>query len=132
MRRALLSLVVLLGLALAQGLPQVKEMDDGKAYSFLLHRTRSLFVVGLPPKGFEKALVGKEVVLVLGGEAPPAWAKGMKVVRLGGTSMSGSFILADDRYFIGRKEEKGKTVWVVVDSPYVVAVLRGYFSLALR
>ena len=55
-----------------------------------------------------------------------------EVVRLGGTSFSGGFLLADGRWFAGRKVERGKAVWTLVDSPQVVAVLLGYFSPLVR
>ncbi|WP_114313561.1 hypothetical protein [Thermus caldifontis] len=132
MRRWLPLLVLLLGVGLAQGLPQVREVDEDTFYWFVVNQVREAFVVGLPPERIGEALKGKRVTLVLGSERPSAWAREAKVVRLGGSPFSGGFILADGRWFLGRKVEKGKAVWVIVDSPQVVAVLRGYFSLAVR
>lgn len=126
MRRAW-ALLVFLGLAgLAQGIPQVQEVGE-REVGELLARTREVISLGLPPESLREALEGKRLTLVLGSEAPPGWAKG-RVVRLGGGRMGGVILLADGRYFIGRKE-RGR--WAVVDSPHLVAVLLGYFAPAL-
>ncbi|WP_135256420.1 hypothetical protein [Thermus caldilimi] len=125
-------IAIWLGLAVAQGIPQVREVDEDQAYWFVVNRVREAFVVGLPPEQVGEALRTKKVTLVLGTEAPPKWAQGARVVRLGGTPFSGMFILADGRFFLARKMERGRVVWLIVESPEVVAVLRGYFSVVVR
>lgn len=130
--RRLFLLFPLLLLALAQGVPQVREVDEDTLYWFLVNNTREVLVVGLPPARVGEALRDKKVVFLLGTEKPPAWAKEAKVVRLGGGPLSGFFLLADGRFFVGRKEAKGKAVWVIVDSPQVAAVIQGYLVPFLR
>jgi len=131
-RKTALFLGVILGLTLAQSLPQVREVDEDSLYWFIVNRVQEAFVVGLPPERVGEALRRKRLTLVLGREAPPAWAREARVVRLGGTPFSGTFILADGRWFLGRKAGQGKPVWVIVESPEVVAVLRGYFGAVVR
>ncbi len=123
----LLALFLALAPALAQGLPQVRELSGRELYWFLANRTREVVAVGLPPASLGEALKEKRLTLVLGREAPPSWARGAKVVRLGGTPMAGWFLLADGRFFVAPRGE----AFVVVESPEVVAVLRGYFAVAL-
>ncbi len=123
----LLALFLALAPALAQGLPQVRELSGRELYWFLANRTREVVAVGLPPASLGEALKEKRLTLVLGREAPPSWAPGAKVVRLGGTPMAGWFLLADGRFFVAPRGE----AFVVVESPEVVAVLRGYFAVAL-
>lgn len=126
MRRALFLLPLLL-LALGQGLPQVKELEERDLYWFLVNRVREIRVVGVPPKALGEALRGKRLTLVLGTEALPEWAKEARVYRLGGGALSGWFLLADARFFIGHK---GKG-YVLVESPELVAVVWGYLGSAL-
>jgi len=114
-------------LALAQGLPSVHTLSEREAYWFLVNRTREVLVVGLPPASFGEALKEKRLTLVLGREAPPPWAQGARVVRLGGSPIAGWFLLADGRYFLAPKEGK----YMVVESREVVATLYGYFAVAL-
>lgn len=113
--------------ALAQGIPQVQELSERELYWFLVNRTQEVRVVGLPPAPLGEALKGKRLTLVLGREAPPPWAQGARVHRLGGTPLSGWFLLADGRYFVGPKGGR----YVVVESPEVVAVVWGYLGAAL-
>jgi hypothetical protein len=125
--RLLALALALLSSALAQGIPQVRELSERELYWFLANRTQEVRVVGLPPASLGEALKEKRLTLVLGREAPPSWARGAKVVRLGGTPMAGWFLLADGRFFAAPRGE----AFVVVESPEVVAVLRGYFAVAL-
>ncbi|MGC8968932.1 MAG: hypothetical protein ACP5JV_11655, partial [Thermus sp.] len=125
--RLLAFLLLMLAPALAQGLPQVRELAGRELYWFLVNRVQEATVVGLPPASLGEALKEKRLTLVLGREAPPSWARGARVVRLGGTPMAGWFLLADGRFFVAPKGE----AFVVVESPEVVAVLRGYFGVAL-
>lgn len=83
--------------------------------------------MGVPPKALGEALRGKRLTLVLGTEALPEWAKGARVYRLGGGPLSGWFLLADGRFFIGHK---GKG-YVLVESPELVAVVWGHLGSAL-
>ena len=126
MARLLLALLAA-SLALAQGLPSVHTLSEREAYWFLVNRTREVLVVGLPPASLGEALKEKRLTLVLGREAPPPWAQGARVVRLGGGPMAGWFLLADGRYFLAPKEGK----YMVVESREVVATLHGYFAVAL-
>jgi hypothetical protein len=119
--------LLFLGLALAQGVPRVQEVGEREAYWFLVNRTREVLVVGLPPAALAEALKDKRLTLLLGREAPPSWARGARVIRLGGSPMAGWFLLADGRYFLAPKEGK----YVVVESREVVATLYGYFAVAL-
>lgn len=123
----LLALALALLPALAQPLPQVRELTERELYWFLVNRTQAVQVVGLPPASLGEALRGKRLTLVLGREAPPAWAQGARVHRLGGTPLSGWFLLADGRFFVGPKGQG----YVVVESPEVVAVLWGYLGAAV-
>ncbi|WP_243027850.1 hypothetical protein [Thermus albus] len=127
--RRLLPLVLVLGLSLAQGLPQVREVDEGTVYWFLVNQAQEVFAVGVPPERIGDALKGKRVTLVLGSERPPAWAREARVVRLGGTPFSGGFLLVNGRYLVG---QKSRTLWLILDSPQVVAILMGYFSPLVR
>ncbi|GGN00046.1 hypothetical protein GCM10007092_12540 [Thermus composti] len=124
--RLLALLFLALAPALAQGLPQVRELSERELYWFLANRTQEVVAVGLPPASLGEALKEKRLTLVLGREVPPPWARGAKVVRLGGTPMAGWFLLADGRFFVAPKG----AAFVVVESPEVVAVLRGYFAVA--
>jgi hypothetical protein len=125
--RALLFALALLLPALAQGLPQVRELSERELYWFLANRTQEVVAVGLPPASLGEALKEKPLTLVLGREAPPPWARGAKVVRLGGTPMAGWFLLADGRFFVAPKGGK----YVVVESREVAATLYGYFAVVL-
>ena len=125
--RALLFALALLLPALAQGLPQVRELSERELYWFLANRTQEVVAVGLPPASLGEALKEKRLTLVLGREAPPPWARGAKVARLGGTPMAGWFLLADGRFFVAPKEGK----YVVVESREVAATLYGYFAVVL-
>lgn len=125
MRRAFL--LPFLVLALAQGLPQVKALGERDLYWFLVNRVSEVKVVGVPPAALGEALKEKRLTLVLGVEKVPEWAKGARVYRLGGGPLSGWFLVADGRYFVG-PGEKG---YVVVESPEVVAVVWGYVGSAL-
>jgi len=127
MPRALALLFLLVGLSLAQGLPRVQELSEREVYWFVVNRVKEVVSVGLPPKGLSEALKEKRLTLVLGREEVPSWAKGAKVYRLGGTPMSGWFLLADGRFFVAKKEGK----YLVLESPEVVAVIWGYLSAAL-
>lgn len=126
-----LKVVFLLALApaLAQGLPGLREGSLEEAYWFIANRTQEVLVVGLPPEPLVKALEGKRLTLLLGSEKPPAWARDARVVRLGGSPMGGFLLLADGRYFVAQRDPK---TWVMLENPQVVAVLWGYFSLALQ
>jgi len=117
-------------LALAQGLPSVHTLSEREAYWFLVNRTREVLVVGLPPASFGEALKEKRLTLVLGREAPPPWAQGARVVRLGGSPIAGWFLLADGRYFLAPKEDQAGR-YLLVESREVVATLHGYFAVAL-
>ncbi|AEG34744.1 hypothetical protein Ththe16_2391 (plasmid) [Thermus thermophilus SG0.5JP17-16] len=125
--RLLALLFLALGPALAQGLPQVRELSERELYWFLANRTQEVVAVGLPPASLGEALKEKRLTLVLGREAPPPWARGAKVVRLGGTPMAGWFLLADGRFFVAPKGGK----YVVVESREVAATLYGYFAVVL-
>jgi len=129
MPRALLALLFLFsfGLSLAQGLPRVQELEEREVYWFLANRVKEVVSVGLPPKGVAEALKEKRLTLVLGREEVPSWAKGARVHRLGGTPMSGWFLLGDGRFFVAKKEGK----YLVLESPETVAVIWGYLSAAL-
>ncbi|WP_342664353.1 hypothetical protein [Thermus islandicus] len=122
-----ISFSLLLSLALAQGLPQVRELPPRELYWFLVNRVQEAMVVGLPPEGLGEALKGKRLTLVLGREALPSWARGARAVRLGGSLVAGWFLLADGRFFVAPKGQ----AYLVVESPEVVAVLRGYFAVAV-
>jgi hypothetical protein len=45
--------------------------------------------------------------------------------------MGGVLILGDGRFFVARKEVKGKEFWVILENPQVVQILQGYFQAAL-
>ncbi|WP_448568548.1 hypothetical protein [Thermus sp.] len=136
MARLLLALLTA-SLALAQGVPRVQELTEREAYWFLVNRTQEVLVVGLPPASLAEALKDKRLTLLLGRETPPSWAKGARVIRLGGSPMAGWFLLADGRYFLAPKAvhlgeggpKEGK--YMVVESREVVATLYGYFAVAL-
>ncbi|WP_236622582.1 Beta-galactosidase C-terminal domain [Thermus tengchongensis] len=85
----LLALALALLPALAQPLPQVRELTERELYWFLVNRTQAVQVVGLPPASLGEALKGKRLTLVLGRENPPAWAQGARVYRLGGRPFPG-------------------------------------------
>lgn len=125
--RRLLAVLTLLSLGLAQGVPQVREVDENTAYWFLVSRVNEVVVLGLPPARIAEALVNKKVTLVLGSEAVPSWAQKARVVRLGGGRMGGVLILGDMRFLVA---PKGKG-WVILDHPGTVTVLWGYLGAAL-
>lgn len=125
--RRLLAVLTLLSLGLAQGVPQVREVDENTAYWFLVSRVNEVVVLGLPPARIAEALVNKKVTLVLGNEAVPSWAQKARVVRLGGGRMGGVLILGDTRFLVAPKGGK----WVILDHPATVAVLWGYLGAAL-
>lgn len=125
--RGFLFLFVLLGLGFAQGVPQVREVDENTLYWFLVSRVNEVVVFGLPPVRLGEALRDKKVTLVLGNEAVPSWAQRAKVVRLGGGRMGGVLILGDTRFLVAPKGGK----WVILDHPATVAVLWGYLGAAL-
>lgn len=128
----ILGILLLLGVALAQaGLPGYREVDRGTAYWFLVNRVGEALVIGLPPVEIGRALENKQVTLILGGESPPAWASRWKVIRLGGSRMSGVLVLGEGRFLVARKEVRGKESWVILENPQVVQVLQGYFQAAL-
>lgn len=121
------AVLALLSLGFAQGVPQVREVDEDTAYWFLVSRVNEVVVLGLPPARIAEALVNKKVTLVLGNETVPSWAQKARVVRLGGGRMGGVLILGDMRFLVA---SKGKG-WVILDHPGTVAVLWGYLGAAL-
>lgn len=128
----ILGILLLLGVALAQaGPPGYREVDRGTAYWFLVNRIGEALVIGLPPVEIGRALENKQVTLILGSEPPPAWASRWKVIRLGGSKMSGVLVLGEGRFLVARKEVRGKESWVILENPQVVQVLQGYFQAAL-
>ncbi|RTH01843.1 hypothetical protein CSW50_08780, partial [Thermus scotoductus] len=76
--RGFLFLFVLLGLGFAQGVPQVREVDENTLYWFLVSRVNEVVVFGLPPVRLGEALRDKKVTLALGNEAVPSWAQRAK------------------------------------------------------
>lgn len=114
------------------GMPQVREVDEDTLYWFLVNRVDRVIVLGLPPERIGRALENKKVTLLLGSEKPPVWAAKARVVRLGGGPMGGVLILADNQFLIGRKVERRREVWLIVDSPPMVQVVQGYFQVVLE
>ena len=132
MRRTFGILLLFWAMALAQGgLPGYREVDRETAYWFLVNRVGEALVIGVPPAEIGRALENKRVTLVVGSEPLPSWASRWKVVRLGGGKMGGVLILGDGRFFVARKEVKGKEFWVILENPQVVQILQGYFQVAL-
>jgi hypothetical protein len=131
-RRAFGILLLFWAMALAQsGLPGYREVDRNTAYWFLVNRVSEALVIGVPPVEIGRALENKRVTLVVGSEPLPSWASRWKVVRLGGGKMGGVLILGDGRFFVARKEVRGKEFWVILENPQVVQILQGYFQAAL-
>ena len=113
------------------GMPQVREVDENTLYWFLVNRVNQVVVLGLPPERIGRALENKKVTLLLGNEKPPAWAGKARVVRMGGGPMGGVLLLADNQFLVGRKAEKGREVWLIVESPPMVQIIQGYFQAVL-